>query len=62
MDWILKEAEALQDELVCNRRWLHQHPEVGLHLPETTAYVKSRLDEMGVAYQEICDSNVRKIC
>lgn len=58
MDWILKEAEALQDELVCNRRWLHQHPEIGLHLPETTAYVKSKLDEIGVAYEEICDSGL----
>ena len=57
-DWILKEAKALQEELVANRRWLHQHPELGLHLPETTAFVKSKLDEMGVAYQEICDSGL----
>ena len=57
-DWILKEAKALQEELVANRRWLHQHPELGLHLPETTAFVKSKLDEMGVSYQEICDSGL----
>lgn len=58
MDWILEEAKSLQDELVCNRRWLHRHPEVGLHLPETTAYVKSKLDEIGVPYKEICDSGL----
>ena len=57
-DWILNEAKALQEELVANRRWLHQHPELGLHLPETTAFVKSKLDEMGVPYQEICDSGL----
>lgn len=55
MNWILEEAKALQDEIVENRRWLHRHPELGHHLPETVAYVKSKLDEMGVAYQEICE-------
>lgn len=58
MNQLLKEAETLQEELVSNRRWLHQHPELGLHLPETTAFVKSKLDEIGVAYQEICDSGL----
>lgn len=55
MKWILEEAKALQDEIVVNRRWLHSHPEIGHKLYETVGYVKARLDEMGVAYQEICE-------
>ncbi len=55
MNWILDEAKSLQDEIVCNRRYLHSHPETGVQLPETTAYVKSKLEEMGVEYNEICE-------
>lgn len=58
MKWILEEAKALQDEIVANRRWLHSHPELGHHLTETTAFVKSKLDEIGVEYREICESGL----
>lgn len=58
MNWVLEESKALQEELVRDRRWIHAHAEIGEHLPETTAYVKSRLDEIGVAYQELCDSGL----
>lgn len=58
VDQILEEAKKLQEELVANRRWLHAHPELGHHLPETTAFVKSKLDEIGVEYREICESGL----
>ena len=33
--------------MVRDRRHLHQHPEVGMDLPETCSYVMARLTEMG---------------
>lgn len=43
----LEKAQNLYDQMVKDRRFLHQHPEVGMDLPETTAYVIQRLKEMG---------------
>lgn len=45
------EAAALQEELTAWRRTLHQIPETGLRLPKTVAFIRERLDEMGVEYQ-----------
>lgn len=47
----VEEARGLQDSIVEDRRRLHQIPEVGMDLPETSAYVASRLDEMGVSWR-----------
>ena len=47
----LTEAAALQPRLVQWRRDLHQIPEVGTRLPQTMAYIKERLDEMGIGYK-----------
>lgn len=43
----LQRAQELYDQMVSDRRYLHQHPEVGMELPETTEYVIKRLSEMG---------------
>lgn len=48
---LICEAEALQPQLVQWRRDLHQIPELRLQLPQTVAYVRARLDEMGVNYR-----------
>lgn len=48
---LLEEASALQQQLVKWRRALHQIPETGIHLPQTMAFIKARLDELGIAYQ-----------
>lgn len=42
------EARAMQARLVEWRRHMHRFPEVELDTPETAAYVKSRLEEMGL--------------
>lgn len=34
-----KEAEELKDELVKNRRHIHENPELGLVLPQTKEFV-----------------------
>ncbi len=58
MNSFLNEAQKMQESLVQDRRWLHAHPEVGGSLPNTVAYVKKRLEEIGAPGQEICDSGL----
>lgn len=53
--YLLSEAQALQDELVSWRHELHQIPEIGTKLPQTTAFVKEKLTEMNIPYQELED-------
>ena len=49
---IKKRAYELKDEIVRDRRFLHQNPEIGMDLPETSAYIRKRLDEMGIPWKE----------
>ncbi len=44
---ILEKAKDLSKVIIEDRRYLHQHPEIGLDLPITTQYVWDRLVEMG---------------
>lgn len=45
-----KECKDLQNEIVAMRRELHQIPELGLHLPKTSAYVAEALDKLEIPY------------
>lgn len=60
---VVKEAEALQGQLVNWRRELHQIPETGIHLPQTVKYVAGKLTEMEVQYKiyEDCSCIVAQI-
>lgn len=49
----LQRAQELYEQMVEDRRYLHQHPEVGMELPETTEYVIKRLTEMGCQPQRL---------
>ena len=42
-----KDALAIKEEIIENRKWLHQHPELDLELPQTAAFVEEKLKEMG---------------
>lgn len=44
-------AQDLREQFVKDRRYLHQIPEIGTDLPETSAYIKKRLDEMGIPWK-----------
>lgn len=46
-DTLLIEAENGRDTIISNRRYLHTHPETGFDLPETVAFVKKELTDMG---------------
>lgn len=41
-------ALEMKDELVANRRYLHENAEVGLTLPKTRAYIEEKLREYGI--------------
>lgn len=49
---ILEEAKRVHEQVVLWRRDLHQIPEVGLELPQTSKYVAERLREMGIEFRE----------
>ncbi|SHI81305.1 M20 metallopeptidase family protein [Lutispora thermophila] len=54
----LESANQIKEELISNRRFLHQIPEIGSDLPKTTDFVKKKLTEIGVEPKEICKSGV----
>ncbi|AXY24674.1 amidohydrolase [Suicoccus acidiformans] len=55
MDYLTR-ARELHDAAIQVRRQLHQNPEVGFDLPETMKLVKSKLDEFGIAYENLADT------
>ena len=50
-DW-LEGAQALLPDAVAMRRAIHEHPELGLHLPLTTALVRDSLKDLDVTIEE----------
>ena len=54
----LEQAKAFESELQVWRRYLHQHPEIGLDLPITTHYIKEKLREFGLDPKEISPSGI----
>ena len=51
MDYF-ERASALREELIENRRYLHENAEVGLHMPKAKAYVMNKLKEYGLEPKE----------
>lgn len=49
---VLSAALELESGIVTDRRWLHRNPETGRVLPQTKAYVRRRLEELGYAPEE----------
>lgn len=54
----LNETNEIKEELVSFRRHLHQIPEIGMDLPETTKYVMDELYKMGCEPEEIAPSSI----
>ncbi len=48
---LLQEAEALREQILAERRWLHENAETGFGLTKTHAFVKQELADMG--YQPV---------
>ena len=53
MNKYYERAYALEAQIVKDRRTLHQNPEIGMDLPHTKAYVRNRLEEIGLEVNEV---------
>lgn len=58
----LERAMEIKEELIRNRRYLHERPEEGMELPETAAFVTERLKEMGYDPKPCGKSGVTALC
>lgn len=45
---LVAEVDEILPGVVADRRWLHEHPELGFHETETAAFVLQRLESLGV--------------
>jgi len=57
-DWILPRAKELSSEIIADRRRLHEHPETGMELPATSAYVMEKLTALGYEPHKIGGDSV----
>lgn len=58
MNQLVKEAKALEPELIANRRYLHAHPECGYELTKTCAFVMKELQSYGYEPVYLCESGI----
>jgi amidohydrolase len=54
----LDQAQSIYEEIVENRRHLHQNPEIGYDLPETSAFVREKLESYGYETEELIENSV----
>ena len=52
MKSVIEAAISIEHKIIENRRHIHQNPEIGFDLPQTAAYVKSELKDMGIDYKD----------
>ena len=51
-------AQAIHGDVRALRRHLHAHPELSFQEYNTSAFIKARLDELGIAWQAMADTGV----
>lgn len=61
MKKLLDEAKKINNDIINWRRYFHENAEIHNNLPKTSAYVMSRLIEMGYEPVEICQSGILAI-
>ncbi|MTI53656.1 M20 metallopeptidase family protein [Geosporobacter ferrireducens] len=61
MSNFLNAAHEMKEELIHYRRFLHQIPEVGDNLPQTTRFVMEKLTEMNIEPEEICKGGITAV-
>lgn len=49
---ILEHSKKYEEQIIKDRRYLHQYPEIGFELPNTQKYIQQRLDEMGITHKQ----------
>lgn len=58
IDEIKQQAKKIIDTVLSNRRHLHAHPELSFREYETSAFIKARLDEIGIEWQAMAVNGV----
>lgn len=61
MKEIMDMAQALKNNIIEDRRHLHRFPEIGMDLPETCAYIKKRLKELDIPFEDCIASVPEKV-
>ncbi len=51
-------SQDIFNDVVANRRHLHAHPELSFHETNTSAFICSKLDELGHTYQRMADNGL----
>jgi amidohydrolase len=51
-------AQDIHQEVINYRRHLHANPELSFEEYETSAFVKARLEELGISYREMADTGI----
>lgn len=54
---VLSEVKKIEEDIIAWRRDLHQIPELGLELPQTSKYIMNVLDEIGIEYHTLVNGN-----
>lgn len=57
-DEIWQHANNISNTVIQYRRHLHANPELSFHEYETSAFIKDRLDEMGIAWKPMAETGV----
>jgi amidohydrolase len=58
IDEIRQTANNISQTIIAYRRFLHAHPELSFKEYETSAFIKSRLDELGIEWQPMAGTGV----
>ncbi|MGI4749505.1 MAG: M20 metallopeptidase family protein [Janthinobacterium lividum] len=51
-------AKNIHQDVIANRRHLHQHPELSFHEENTYQFVASKLDELGIAHERMAGNGL----
>src|SRR5690242_6120954 len=51
-------ADQIVKDVIDDRRHLHRHPELSFQEYNTSAFVKTRLDKLGIAWQQMAETGV----
>ena len=51
-------AKSIHQEVIANRRHLHQNPELSFHEENTSAFVRDKLDELGISYERMAGNGL----
>jgi amidohydrolase len=58
VDEIKKLANKIHDSVIANRRHLHSNPELSFHEYNTSAFVKTKLNEMNIPWQPMANTGI----